>query len=190
MAVSSAPHSREPIAVDDRSSTVGLRAVATFEAIKGSIVVLLGIALVAVHHDAEDYAANLLYHLHIDPDRRMAHMLMDAANKVSDARLWTIVGAALSYAAVRFVESWGLWNRRVWAEWFALLSGALYLPWEILKLVERVDWERIGVLVVNLLIILYMLLIRIRACGGRLTCDQSSETSAEVKSASSAPAQT
>ncbi len=175
MAVLNAQQSREPIAVDQRTSAVGLRTVATFEAIKGIVVVLLGIALVAVHQDAEDYAANLLYHLHIEPDKRLAHMLMDAATKVSDARLWTIAAAAVSYASVRFIESWGLWNRRVWAEWFALLSGAMYLPWEILKLAERVDWERVGVLAINLLIVLYMLMIRIRASRGPLYRDKSAQ---------------
>jgi len=172
MAVLHAEHSREPIAVDERTSAVGLRTVATFEAAKGIAVLLLGVALFAVHRNAEDFAANLLYHLHIDPDRRLAQMLMDAATKVTDARLWTIAAAVLSYCAVRFIESWGLWNRRVWAEWFALLSGAMYLPWEILKLVERVDWERVGVLVINLLIMVYMLFIRIRACRSPWGCEE------------------
>jgi uncharacterized membrane protein (DUF2068 family) len=54
---------------------------------------------------------------------------------------------------------------RVWAEWFALLSGTMYLPWEILKLMERVDWDRVAVLLINLIIILYMLIIRIRERG-------------------------
>lgn len=152
----------EPTAVDRHSSAVGLRTVATFEAGKGILVVVLGIILVAVHNRAEDFAASLLYHLHMDPDRRLAHLLMDAATKISDARLLTIIAAAATYATVRFVEAWGLWNKRVWAEWFALLSGATYLPWEILKLIERVDWERLSVLAINVVIVLYMLTIRIR----------------------------
>jgi uncharacterized membrane protein (DUF2068 family) len=172
MAVLHAEHSREPLAVDERTSAVGLRTVATFESIKGIAVLLLGVALFVVHRNAEDFAASLLYHLHIDPDKRLAHMLMDAATKVTDARLWTIAAAALSYSAVRFIEAWGLWNRRVWAEWFALLSGAMYLPWEILKLVERIDWERAGVLGINLVIIVYMLFIRVRACRDPFDCDK------------------
>jgi uncharacterized membrane protein (DUF2068 family) len=63
---------------------------------------------------------------------------------------------------VRFVEAWGLWNLRIWAEWFALLSGTLYLPWEILKVAEHATWERIGVLLINIGIVLYMLFIRVR----------------------------
>lgn len=89
-------------------------------------------------------------------------MLMHAASQVTDARLWTIAGAAITYATVRFVEAWGLWHRRIWAEWFALLSGAMYLPWEILKVAQRATAERIVILGLNVIIVLYMLFIRIR----------------------------
>src|ERR1700746_67183 len=146
-----------PSGIDERSSRAGLRAVATFEAAKGIAVLALGIFLLFMHTRAEDFISSLLFNLHIDPDRAISHALLNAAQKLSDARLLTIAAAVLSYSTVRFVEAWGLWNRRVWAEWFALLSGALYLPWECLKLAERVDWQRAGILAINVLIILYML---------------------------------
>lgn len=147
---------------DHRTSRAGLRTVASFEAFKGVVVILLGIVLLAYHSHAEDLVESLLDHLHIEEDRRLGQMLMHAASQVSDARLWTIAGAALTYSAVRFVEAWGLWNYRIWAEWFALLSGAMYLPWEVLKVAQRATVERVVVLVVNVIIVLYMLYIRIR----------------------------
>lgn len=149
-------------AVDEGASAVGLRTVATFEALKGIAVLLIGITLLFVHQHAEQFSENLLYYLHVDPDRRLAQIFLNAASQVNDARLWTIAVAAAAYASVRFTEAWGLWNRRIWAEWFAMLSGCLYLPWEIMKIVERADWERIGVLCINLVVILYMAEIRIR----------------------------
>jgi len=151
-----------PQAVDDRTSKAGLRTVAAFEALKGALVLVLGVALLAVRSHVQEIVENLLYHLHIDFDRRFGHMMLNAAATVSNAQWWAIGAAVGTYASVRFIEAWGLWNRRVWAEWFALLSGALYLPWELLKLVERVDWDRLVVLAINLLIVLYMLWIRLR----------------------------
>ena len=148
--------------VDQHTSAAGLRAVATFEASKGLVVLVLGITLLAVHSHFEEIVENLLYHLHIDFDRRFGHMMLNAATTVADARWWGIGAAVGTYCSVRFIEAWGLWNRRVWAEWFALLSGALYLPWEMLKIIERADWDRIAVLVINLLIVFYMLWIRIQ----------------------------
>lgn len=165
------PHLAPPAAIDERTSTAGLRAIATLEAIKGVAVLVLGIVLLFLHTQAEEYMSSFLFHLHIDPDRRIAEALLNAAQKLSDARLVTIALAALSYTAVRFIESWGLWNRRVWAEWFALLSGALYLPWECLKLAERVDWERIAVLAINVVIIVYMLYVRITSCRPPEVCE-------------------
>jgi len=153
-----------PIAIDERSSLAGLRAVAFFEAVKGAGVVVLMFILFAVHRHVEDFAWNLLYHLHIDPDRRYAEAFLNAATRLNDMRLLTITAAALTYATVRFVEAWGLWNRRVWAEWFALLSGTMYLPWEILKLAEHKNWQHGAILAINVVIVLYMLFVRIRSC--------------------------
>lgn len=157
--VAAAHHDR---ALDEHSSRAGLRAVASLEAFKGALVIVLGIFLVIYHSRADDVTEDLLDHLHIDTDARFGHMIMNAATRLSDARMWTIAGIALSYSTVRFIEAWGLWNRRVWAEWFALLSGALYLPFEIAKVAERATWERVGVLVINVIIVLYMAYIRFR----------------------------
>jgi uncharacterized membrane protein (DUF2068 family) len=154
-----------PEAVDERASAAGLRAVAIFEAVKGALVLALGLGLLTLlHKDVESAAEDLLIHLHINPDRRLSHALLKAAAGVSDSRLWGIAGAAVAYAAVRITEAWGLWHRRVWAEWFALLSGALYLPWEIAKIVERPTAFHRLVFLGNAAIILYMAFIRFRAC--------------------------
>jgi uncharacterized membrane protein (DUF2068 family) len=106
-----------PQAVDERASVRGLRAVATFEALKGVIVLLLGLGILGLlHKDAEAVAESLLMHLHINPDRRLSHALINAATRMTDAGLWMIFSASIVYAGVRFTEAWGLWNRRVWAE--------------------------------------------------------------------------
>jgi ABC-type transport system substrate-binding protein len=54
-------------------------------------------------------------------------VLIRLASNVTDAKLWTAAAAAVVYSIVRFVEAYGLWHRRIWAEWFALLSGAMRL---------------------------------------------------------------
>jgi uncharacterized membrane protein (DUF2068 family) len=155
---------RPPEAVDERSSAAGLRAVAVLEAVKGLLVLLLGLGLLSLlHKDFEDVAENFLFRLHISAGHRVGRAIIDAVSKLTDARLWGIAGAAAAYSAVRFTEAWGLWNRRVWAEWFALLSGALYLPVEILKLAERASWLHISLFVGNVAILLYMVYIRVEA---------------------------
>jgi uncharacterized membrane protein (DUF2068 family) len=153
-----------PEGVDERTGTAGLRAVATFEATKGAIVLALGLGLLALlHRDVEEAAESLLVHLHINPEIRISRVFLKAASRVTDARLWAIAGGSLAYSTVRLIEAWGLWHRRVWAEWFALLSGTLYLPWEIAKLVERPNPLHLTVFLGNVVIILYMAYVRFMA---------------------------
>lgn len=155
---------RTPAAIDERSSTAALRAIAALEAAKGALVLLIaGGLLTLLHRDVPATIEDLMVHLHINADRRIGHALIDAFAHVTDARLWTIAGGCLLYATARFTEAYGLWNRRVWAEWFALLSGALYLPWELLALFERRSPLHWSIFVVNLGIVLYMLYVRIAA---------------------------
>jgi uncharacterized membrane protein (DUF2068 family) len=167
-----APVHTAPGVVDERSSLAGLRTVATFEAGKGIVVVALMLVLLAVHNRVEDLAWDLLFHLHIDPDRKYGEAFLKIATRLSDARLWTIALAGLTYSTVRFVEAWGLWNRRVWAEWFALLSGAMYLPWELLKFFEHRSWQHVAILAVNAVIVLYMLYVRVWSCRPPAQCDE------------------
>jgi uncharacterized membrane protein (DUF2068 family) len=153
-----------PQAVDERSSAAGLRAIATFEAVKGVAVLALGLGLLGlIHKDVEQSAESLLAHLHVNAEHRLGRVILHAASTATDSRLWALAGAALAYATVRFVEAWGLWNRRVWAEWFALLSCALYMPVEILKLGEHANWLHLTVFLGNLAIFLYMLWVRLAA---------------------------
>ena len=145
------------------TTTAGLRAVAIFEAAKGLAVLLLGLGLLGLlHHNVEATADALLVHLHVSPDRRISHALLHAASRLTDARLWGIAAGAVAYTCVRFTEAWGLWRRRDWAQWFALLSGAMYLPWEFVGMLDHANWLHVILFVGNVAILLYMLFIRIQ----------------------------
>jgi uncharacterized membrane protein (DUF2068 family) len=135
-----------------------------FEAFKGTMVLLLQLGLLAlVHKDLPEVAEHLVRALHLNPDKPLSHAIVHAASTMTDARLWAIACAGLAYTAVRYIEAYGLWNRRVWAEWFALLSGGMYLPWEIFEFAQRATPLRAAVLVTNLIIVIYMLFIRVSA---------------------------
>lgn len=137
-----------------------LRAVASFEFVKGVFVILMGLcALALVHKDVWLIAESLLALLHINTDRRYALMFLDFADSVTDARLWAAASVAFIYAALRFTEAYGLWKGRTWAEWVALVSGAMLLPFEVRELLRGVTVLRCGVLAGNLAVVLYMLYV-------------------------------
>ncbi|HLW85723.1 MAG TPA: DUF2127 domain-containing protein [Candidatus Sulfotelmatobacter sp.] len=134
-----------------------LRAVASFEFTKGVFVIAMGLcALLLVHKDAWLLAESLLALLHINPDRRSAQMFLDFADKVTDARLWTIASVAFTYGALRFTEAYGLWRQRAWAEWIAFVSGTAFLPLEVRELFRGITALRVVLFIGNLAIVLYM----------------------------------
>jgi len=134
-----------------------LRAVATVELAKGMVVLLAAIGvLFLVHRDPWDIADGLLHLLHVSPDAHFAHVFLNWADSLTDGKLLTIASVAGAYSFLRFVEGYGLWFARAWAEWIALISGSLYLPFEIYKLLHRQSVLHIGIFVVNLAIVAYM----------------------------------
>jgi uncharacterized membrane protein (DUF2068 family) len=154
-----------------------LQTVALFELLKGVFVTLMGIcALLLVHKDAWLYAESLLAKLHISTDRRFAQMFLDLADNVTDAKLWAAARIAFAYAALRFTEGYGLWKCRAWAEWIALVSGTLLMPLEVRELFRGVTLIRVGLLIGNIAIVLYMLYVILanrrarRKAGAAPTC--------------------
>jgi len=63
---------------------------------------------------------------------------------------------AIAYSTARFIEAYGLWRERRWAEWFAVVAGGLYIPIELYELVRRVTWIRFGLLAINVAIVVYL----------------------------------
>jgi uncharacterized membrane protein (DUF2068 family) len=156
------PQLRAALDLRGRSGQVKvLRAVASFELSKGLMVLAAGFGvLLLLHRDTSEIAQNLLRLLHISPDHRLSRLLMRSANRVTDKKLWTFAGVALIYSILRFVEAYGLWKARAWAEWIALVSGALYLPFEVVELIRRLSLFHLSLLIVNLAVVLYMVYLR------------------------------
>jgi uncharacterized membrane protein (DUF2068 family) len=144
--------------------TVALRGVAVFEATKGIIVLLLGLGLLRlVHKNLDEFAEQLIRFLHASPGGRLSNLFVHAADKTTDKGLWALAAAAMIYSLVRFAEAYGLWHAREWAEWFALLSGAMYLPWEAYSLLRHPHPIKWVVLLANLAIVVYMVVLRAQA---------------------------
>lgn len=154
---------RQPVSTPDpshRRQRQVLKAVAAFECFKGIFVFLMGIcALALVHKDVWLYAESLLALLHINTDRRSAQLFLDFADNVTDARLWAAADIAFAYSALRFAEAYGLWHCCTWAEWVALVSGALLVPLEVRELFRGVTLLRSAMFLGNLAVVFFMLYV-------------------------------
>jgi uncharacterized membrane protein (DUF2068 family) len=131
-----------------------------FEALKGVLVLSAGLGLLSlVHRDLQAMAERLVRHSHLDPARHYPRIFIEAASHMKDSRLRSLAALAFLYAAVRFIEAYGLWQMRVWAEWFAIIAGSLFLPVEAYEIFRRATWTRGIVFLTNLSIVAYLVYV-------------------------------
>jgi uncharacterized membrane protein (DUF2068 family) len=141
-----------------RGTVQVLRTVAALELSKGMIVLLAasGVLLLIRREDPWDIADGFLKLLHISPDHHFAQVFLNWADSLTETKVWAVAGVAVTYSVLRFVEAYGLWYARAWAEWIALVSGMLYLPFEIYKLIHHPSPFHLWVFLINVAIVLYM----------------------------------
>ena len=118
-----------------------------------------------VHHDVQHMAEQLVSHLHLNPASRYPRVFLDAAAALTESRATLLVIGAAAYALVRFVEAYGLWHGRRWAEWFAAISGAIYIPFELYELYQRAGWLAPAALALNILVVALMCRALLRSYG-------------------------
>lgn len=141
----------------------GLHIVALFEGAKGLLVLVVGFGLLSfIHKDIHEAAMQLVEHFHFNPASHYPRIFLDLTERINDTKLWGMAIAAAMYFVVRMIEAVGLWLRKSWAEWFAILTGGMYIPVEIFEVARRVTWPRVTVLVINLGVVSYLLFVLIK----------------------------
>jgi uncharacterized membrane protein (DUF2068 family) len=139
----------------------GLRGVAIFEAGKGLLGILAFIWVLTLRHkDMNEVAQSMLTALHkvfhINPDRQLFQWVHNSVGGLTHRGLHLIALLIFLYVLIRFAEATGLWLEKEWAEWFALISGSLYLPVEIYNLARHPTGWKWLVFGINLLIVTYL----------------------------------
>jgi uncharacterized membrane protein (DUF2068 family) len=92
----------------------------------------------------------------INPERHYMRLFIEGVAKATHHHSSEIAAVGFVYALVRFVEGYGLWRERRWAEWFAVISAGIYLPLELTHFGRHPSFFTAGVILVNMLIMLYL----------------------------------
>ena len=140
-----------------------MRAIAFFEGAKGMLVLLAGLGVLSlIHRDLEQVADHIVRHFHLDPASRYPRIFLEAAARTDDSRLMWLAAGAAAYSVVRFIEAYGLWRARPWAELFAAASGAVYMPFELYRWLHNHHWHYALAFLVNLAIVWFMIYALLR----------------------------
>jgi uncharacterized membrane protein (DUF2068 family) len=140
-----------------------MRAIAIFEGAKGALVLLAGLGVLSlIHRDLQQVADHIIRHFHLDPASRYPRIFLDAAARTSDSKVMMLAAGAAAYSLVRFIEAYGLWHARPWAELFAAASGAVYMPFEIYRWLYNHHWHAAFAFALNLGIVWFMIYALLR----------------------------
>ena len=138
----------------------GQRVIASFEAIKGIAILLLGFGLLSlIHQDIPYVIENLIGDLDLNPASKLVRVIVAQSSNFTDHRLVLFALLCYAYAGLRLSEAFGLWYGKHWAEWLAIGSGGIYLPLEMYELIRRVTWMRVSALVANLIVVVAIALV-------------------------------
>lgn len=145
------------------TSKKGIYFIAVFEAVKGVIALIAGFGILSLmHRDIAEFAEDFVGVLHLNSEGRLAHTIVETITKLDPSNIEIFFALSLVYAAIRFVEAYGLWRLRAWAEWFAIISGAIYVPVEIYEFLQKPTFFRAAVLIFNIAVVIYLYSFRKR----------------------------
>ena len=165
---------RRPVELIERLITPNpKRTIAIFEAIKGALVLAVGFGVWHYRHrDIDDFVDRVIAFFHLNPEGHLSNIFSKAAAHMTEKTLVFVAIGAVVYSAIRFAEAYGLWRARAWAEWFALISGCLYLPLEIFELLKHANLFKWSVLAINLMVVIYIALIRMESHRARVRAER------------------
>ncbi len=136
----------------------GLLMIGLFKLGKALFFFCIGLgALHLIHKDLADEVVRVATALKFDPESRFVAIMLDKVDLIDHHRLRQISMATLAYSALALTEGVGLLREKVWAEYLTLILTISFLPWELFELARRPSWFRLGLLVINLLVLGYLL---------------------------------
>lgn len=132
-------------------------AIGIFKLLKGLLLLATGIgALSLLHKDVAATVQHWVQLIRVDPDNEFIHRFIGKLLPITPKQLKEISAGTLIYAALLLTEGVGLLFRQTWAEYFTVITTAGLIPLEVYEIAKRFTFVRVGVLVINVAIVVYL----------------------------------
>ncbi|WP_137170074.1 DUF2127 domain-containing protein [Marinomonas sp. FW-1] len=135
----------------------GLKAIAVVDGVKGLLALCLALSVnVIAKQDLHHLAAQLMQNWPISPNNYYVNLSLNFIEKLTQQDQVLVITVALMYSCFRFVIAYGLWHKLRWTEWFAFVSGSLYLPFELHAIYQNPSHVNFAILLFNLIVVAYL----------------------------------
>jgi uncharacterized membrane protein (DUF2068 family) len=99
----------------------------------------------------------LAYKFGVDLEESGPVRLIQQAFNARHSTLLLVALGVLGYGVLELIEAYGLWFKKRWGEYVAVVATSLFVPLEVHEIIVKVTWLRVGALVVNLFAVGYIL---------------------------------
>jgi uncharacterized membrane protein (DUF2068 family) len=135
--------------------------IGAFKILEGRLCVLLGLGVVRLlHRDMGDMLLRAALALRLDPESHFVNILLDKVQLLTPHKMRLISAGIFLKAGLDFVEGIGLALEKTWAEWLTIGLTASFLPWEIFEIIRHFTWVKVGVTLINVLVLLYLVWVQ------------------------------
>ena len=140
-----------------RSLDPGIRLIAFFELLKGTLVAIGALGLLTmIHKDVGNLLNEAVLRLRVDPDNRYIHVLITRLSGATPHQLEAVSAGSFLYTALRYVEGLGLLWRQRWAAYVTVIATTALIPLEVFELTRRVSWLKLVVIAMNVAVVWYL----------------------------------
>ena len=153
VATTAKPHRRNRI----------LLTIALFKFFKAAAMITAGsLALTFRHANLTVIATRWVNKFRLDPDNKYVDWVIDHTKLVHAKQLEMLAAGTFVYALLFLVEGIGLYREKVWGEYLVIVEVCLLMPLEIIEICAKPDLLRIGLLIANIFILVYLIHLRIK----------------------------
>jgi uncharacterized membrane protein (DUF2068 family) len=141
-----------------KTRVTGLRVIALIKIAKALLLTGLAFGFFrSINQDLGDTVRLITLHLRIDPENSFVRLILEKITNVDPHTLRTIGLITFVYAGELYVEGVGLWLNQAWAEYLLILATGGFLPWEARSCIVNFSWERLVLILLNLIALLYVI---------------------------------
>lgn len=136
-----------------------IRLIGAFKLLKALLLIAVGVgALSLMHEEPAPHVASWIQVLGLDPENFYINRGLEKLQFADPQKMKEVGIGSLIYAALFLVEGVGLLLRRVWAEYLTVVITTSFIPFEIYEMIQRETWERAGIILLNIAIVVYLVL--------------------------------
>jgi len=126
--------------------------------VKGVLLLILAASVFSLINDKlSEQVQTWIKQLNADAHIRYLSELLSKISTTNDGQYLKLGISIVVYALLFFAEGAGLLMRKRWGEWLTVISTASFLPLEVYELFVRFTAIKLGVMLLNIAIVIYLI---------------------------------